>query len=778
MNVEAADDTLDLIADVAASFATRDADRVRGLRDQGGAVDREMWRRLGENGWLSALVDEDLGGAGLGVDAAAIVARRLGYGGFPEPFVAAGVLAPLVLAAADDAEGAGGSRLAEVLTGELLVGVGWQTGTATVSADGRLSGTSRFIGVGGADAYVVAAQGEAGPGLYWVEPEARGVAISDERAADGSLSAVLSLSDVEADTVVGPDRAGEVLDSALDTARVVLSAELVGLMDAALEMTLDYLGQREQFGRPIGTFQALQHRAVDAWIQRELASAALEAAILVHTDPTSSARARAAAASSAKARAAHAAPLVAKTTVQLHGAIGYTDEYDVGLYVNRALALTPWLGNATEQTRRLAEISDEPELLEGATPGQGAAESSPDRDWNELGDEEFRAIIRADIEANYPPGIRHAPRRLLWSEQQEWIDHLIERGWVAPGWPVEQGGMGLSPLKQIIFAEEHERWGAALYREHGVVQVGPMLMKHGSAEQQERWLPPVLTGEHHWAQGYSEPEAGSDLASLRTRARRDGDEYVVDGQKIWTTLAQAATHIYFLARTDPDAKKQLGISFFLADIDSPGITVRPIRDIAGHDELCEVFFDNVRVPAENRVGEENAGWTIAKSLLGHERITIGSPAAPEYGLEVLGSVARARGVGDDPAFRDRYAALRRDVTHLRDALRALQAHARPRRGDRAGRIDAEDRRHRDLPGDRRHDHRDRRRRGRDDGRRRPRRRHRGGRADLLLPGVPDDDLRRQQRDPAQHHRHRGARASAVVGAGSLQRVLCGPSIRR
>lgn len=290
-----------------------------------------------------------------------------------------------------------------------------------------------------------------------------------------------------------------------------------------------------------------------------------------------------------------------------------------------------------------------------------------DRDWNAMSDEEFRAIVRADIEEHYPPALRYAPRRLLWSEQQAWIDHLIERGWIAPGWPVERGGMGLSPLKQIIFWEEHERWGAALYREHGVVQVGPMLMKHGTAEQQERWLPPILTGAHHWAQGYSEPEAGSDLASLRTRARRDGDHYVVEGQKIWTTLAQAATHIYFLARTDPDAKKQKGISFLLADITSPGITVRPIRDIAGHTELCEVFFDEVRVPVENRVGEENGGWTIAKSLLGHERITIGSPAAPEYGLQVLASVARARGVHDDPVFRDRFARERLEVAHLRDA---------------------------------------------------------------------------------------------------------------
>jgi hypothetical protein len=293
-----------------------------------------------------------------------------------------------------------------------------------------------------------------------------------------------------------------------------------------------------------------------------------------------------------------------------------------------------------------------------------------ERDWNLLPDEEFRAIVREEIEHHYPSHLRYAPRRLLWSEQAEWIERLRERRWLAPGWPTEMGGMGLEPLKQIIFGEEHERWGAAYYREHGVVQVGPVLMRFGTREQQDRWLPPTLRAEHHWAQGYSEPEAGSDLASLRTRARIDpahSDEYVVTGQKIWTTLAHVATHIYLLVRTDPDARKQEGISFLLSPIDAPGITVRQIRDIAGHSELCEVFFDDVRIPAENLVGEENHGWTIAKSLLGHERISVGSPGPAEYGLELLRGLARDRGLLRDPVFRDRYARLALDVTHIRDA---------------------------------------------------------------------------------------------------------------
>jgi hypothetical protein len=196
--------------------------------------------------------------------------------------------------------------------------------------------------------------------------------------------------------------------------------------------------------------------------------------------------------------------------------------------------------------------------------------------------------------------------------------------------------------------------------------VGPILMRFGTEAQRRRYLPPILACEEIWCQGYSEPNAGSDLANLRTEARREGDAFVINGQKTWTTLAHDATHIFVLARTDRAAKKQTGISFLLLDLNSPGVTVRPIRDLAGHEEFCEVFFDNARTPASNLVGELNQGWAIAKSLLGFERIHIGSPKLPEYGLQVLLAVARARGAAQDPLFRDRLAQLQLDVAHLGD----------------------------------------------------------------------------------------------------------------
>ena len=289
-----------------------------------------------------------------------------------------------------------------------------------------------------------------------------------------------------------------------------------------------------------------------------------------------------------------------------------------------------------------------------------------EHDWNALSDEAFRAIVRAEVEANHPPELRYPPRRLRWSENKSWYLRMAAKGWIAPGWPREYGGMGLSPTKLLIFLEEMERWGIARFQDHGILMVGPILMRFGTEAQRRRYLPPILACEEIWCQGYSEPNAGSDLASLRTEARLEGEEFVINGQKTWTTLAHDATHVFVLARTDKAAKKQAGISFLLLDLKTPGVTVRPIRDLAGHEEFCEVFFDNARTPASNLVGELNQGWTVAKSLLGFERIHIGSPKLPEYGLQVLLAVARARGVEDDPLFRDRLAQLQLDVAHLGD----------------------------------------------------------------------------------------------------------------
>lgn len=286
------------------------------------------------------------------------------------------------------------------------------------------------------------------------------------------------------------------------------------------------------------------------------------------------------------------------------------------------------------------------------------------KDWSAMPDDEFRAFIRAELDAAYPEHLRHVQHRLLWSEQRDFYLEMARRGWIAPAWPAEFGGMGLDPAKLLIFIEEQERLGIARFQDHGIRMIGPALIQHGTPAQQERFLPPILSCEHRYCQGYSEPGAGSDLASLRTTAQRAEGGWIVRGTKIWTTMAYDVTHMFLLAKTGAEGPAQTQISFFLLDLSTPGITIRKIRDIAGEDELSEVFLDGVPIPEENLVGGVNRGWTVAKSVLGFERIHVGSPQLPESGLHMLAKVAEARGLLDEPSFRDRFAALRLDVDHL------------------------------------------------------------------------------------------------------------------
>jgi alkylation response protein AidB-like acyl-CoA dehydrogenase len=285
-------------------------------------------------------------------------------------------------------------------------------------------------------------------------------------------------------------------------------------------------------------------------------------------------------------------------------------------------------------------------------------------DYNALTDNAFRAQLRTFFEAEYPAHLRYILRRARWDEMKGWWATLYKKGWVAPGWPVAWGGMGLNAGKMLIYIEEMERHGVARPPDQGITHIGPILMHYGTEAQKNFYLPRALSGEHIWCQGYSEPNAGSDLASLRTSAAPDGDDYVINGQKIWTSLAQDATHCYVLTRTDPDVKKQQGISLFLVDFQTPGITLRPIVNLAGHAEFCQVFYDNVRVPKANLVGKLNQGWTVAKALLGFERLAIGSPRRPAYALQRLKMVARARGLFADQGFVDRYIALKLDIDDL------------------------------------------------------------------------------------------------------------------
>jgi alkylation response protein AidB-like acyl-CoA dehydrogenase len=238
-----------------------------------------------------------------------------------------------------------------------------------------------------------------------------------------------------------------------------------------------------------------------------------------------------------------------------------------------------------------------------------------------------------------------------WEEQLAFNKKLAKKGWIAPAWPKEYGGLGWSHINQMIFSEELSYAGAPDGgRVFNVGMIGPTLIVHGTPEQKAEHLPRITNADVIWCQGYSEPGAGSDLASLQTRAVRDGDDYVVNGQKIWTTGAHHADWCFLLVRTDPDAPKHKGISFLLVDMKTPGITVRPLVNMAGYHEFNEVFFEDVRVPVRNRVGEENRGWYVAMTLLDFERSNVASIAANQRQLELLMQLWRERRTGE--AYRD------------------------------------------------------------------------------------------------------------------------------
>ena len=300
----------------------------------------------------------------------------------------------------------------------------------------------------------------------------------------------------------------------------------------------------------------------------------------------------------------------------------------------------------------------------------------------------FRDTVRAWLAANLPADLQHKVlnhKRLSKDDFVRWHQILAGQGWVAPNWPVEHGGTGWNTVQQHIWQEECAQAGTPPVMPFGVNMVAPVIMAFGNDAQKRHYLPRILSCEDWWCQGYSEPGSGSDLASLKTRAERDGDHYIVNGQKTWTTLAQHADMMFCLVRTDNGVRKQEGISFLLIDMKTPGITVRPIITLDEDHEVNEVFFDKVRVPVTNLIGEENKGWTYAKYLLGHERTGI---AAVGRSKRELGFVKRlalqqkknGKPLIDDALFSAKLAALEIDLMALEVTVLRVISQEGKRRG--------------------------------------------------------------------------------------------------
>ena len=680
-------DTTALARESAAKFRERFHD-LRAYRDRRETIAGhapEQLRAMVEAGWFGTLIPEQHGGVGLGFAEMGAILEELGRGLLAEPLTSSAVLAVRLLTGCEP--GIRDDLLPAFTAGNLLVATAWQehatdydpTAVATsakpVEAGYLLAGTKRFVaGADLADAFIVSAQAPDGLGLFWLPRERVEDSLSYAWRADGSSSGTLVLDDVQVDAegrLAGHDKAPALLRRALDEANVMIAAELTGIMARALEITLDYMRTRVQFDRLIGSFQALQHRAVDLNLQRELATSVLAEAVAA-LDGELADDARSLIASRAKARCAEAATRIGRDAVQLHGAIGFTDECDVGLYLKRAMTLASWLGGPGWHRSRI--VGSKPWLRQGQTGPDGPVSGRPrlvvsasdhaGQNWELLDDGRFRAIAADVFATHLPAHLRFLPRRPLWEEVEGWYRALSRVGWLAPAWPVEHGGMGLGPGKLMIYYEELGRSGAPRHLEQGINYIGPLLIARGTEEQRAAYLPKILTGEHLWCQGYSEPGSGSDLASLRTRAELVDGEFHIYGQKIWTTMAHQATHMYALVRTGTGARKQEGISLLLLPLDQPNIRIRPIRNIAGHTEFCEVFLDGARTPAGNLVGTLNDGWRIAQTLLGFERNTVGSPRQCRLALRRLQAVASALSLDKDPRFVERLAGIWMDVEDL------------------------------------------------------------------------------------------------------------------
>ncbi|WP_202757828.1 acyl-CoA dehydrogenase family protein [Delftia acidovorans] len=294
----------------------------------------------------------------------------------------------------------------------------------------------------------------------------------------------------------------------------------------------------------------------------------------------------------------------------------------------------------------------------------------------------FRDEVRGFLKDKLPEDLSHKVKnglQLTKQDMERWHAILNERGWLANHWPEQHGGPGWSAVQKFIFEHECALAGTPRIVPFGLSMLGPVLIKYGNEAQKAHWLPRILNGADWWCQGYSEPGSGSDLASVKTSAVRDGDHYIVNGQKTWTTLGQHANMIFCLVRTNREAKAQQGISFLLVDMNSPGVEVRPIITLDGEHEVNEVFFTDVKVPVENLVGEENKGWTYAKYLLTYERTNIAGVGFSVAGLEKLKAVAgrmlrNGKPLTQDPLFAARLAKVEIDLENMKTTnLRVIAA---------------------------------------------------------------------------------------------------------
>ncbi|ANZ18993.1 acyl-CoA dehydrogenase [Streptomyces noursei ATCC 11455] len=586
------------------------------------------WDGLAAQGLLGLHLPEADGGGGGDLLDLAVVLEEFGRAALPGPYL------PTVLAAALLHRGGAPRHLVRALaTGERIAAVALGSGslTAVEGADGHLlDGTAPPVLAGG-DADLIVLAAEAATGTVWLAVDAADLAVRVHDSADPTRPTA----EVRADgATVSADRR-LTLDGALvrDLAGVLLAAEGCGTAAWALRTAAEHAAVREQFGRPIGQFQGVKHLCAEMLVRCEQARALVWDAARADGAPP---EVRGLVAALATAAALDAAVGCAKDCIQILGGIGFTWEHDAHLHLRRAITARQLLGGGDAHRLRAARYAADGarRALRLELPAEA---------------EEFRDRARAALAP-----VRDRTRHLGGSAAEPAARRaLAPTGYAAPHLPAPYG-LGAGPVEQLAIQQEMAAAGVRIGELGIATWVVPALLAHGTAAQQERYLPPTLRGDLLWCQLFSEPEAGSDLASLRTRAERTADGgWRINGQKVWTSAARTADHGILLARTDPDAPKHRGLTFFVIDMSTPGIDVRPLREITGDALFNEVYFDDVLLPADAVVGAVDDGWRVARTTLGNERVHMADQMAFDTGLEAL--VARTAEL--DGAVRARVGAL-------------------------------------------------------------------------------------------------------------------------
>ncbi|MGB0220076.1 MAG: acyl-CoA dehydrogenase family protein [Sinimarinibacterium flocculans] len=600
-----------------------------------------LWPGLAEMGVLGAAFDEASGGFAGDLRTVALVMSELGRALAVEPYLGCAVIAGRLLTLAGEAVVIG-----HIIEGKTIVVLAHDAGRdpfATPRAVARRDGSGyvldgRFDCVRHADvadSFLLTAALDDDIAVFHVPKSANGLMLTPFRLMDAAGAAALQVTGLHVDAAArlrfdGPGR--DAVHDALGRGLIGLAAEIAGITRATKTATFQYLGTRKQFGTVIGAFQALQHRAADMQIAAEEIDAMLGFALDAFDAATPTQRS--ALASSAKALADTNGRRIGHEAIQLHGGMGVSDELDISHYGRRLATIRAELGGADVHRLRFGSGHDLGALL-------ALQETDEERDW--------RRQVRDFTQAHLPERIARKTALGLKTEKNDyvgWQKVLYEHGWFAGAWPLEHGGQGWSLVKQLIFAQESSVCGAPWISPYGVKMVGPVIYTYGNDAQKGQHLPGILSSDIWWCQGYSEPGAGSDLASLKTFAELDGDHYVVNGAKMWTTEAHWADWMHCLVRTDRGSKPQAGITFLLIDMKTPGIEIRPIVTIDGEHHTNALFLDNVRVPVANRVGEEGQGWGIAKFLLGNERTSIADTGQKLHLMHRVQAMAGQTDIGE------------------------------------------------------------------------------------------------------------------------------------